>query len=198
MIRCVFVCALLLVWSSATSAFDPFTLMLLRMMRDHTISATLEASVNSMREQPAPPVRGWTAIPAPAPGNEVEQLKTVIDESFVYLTAEQRDAVHAGLMKVLSDPRNAAVKPQIIAEFRIKAKEVRDTYRSLDRLSWTEKKTLAAQAREQYRKLPGDQKSELLDVVRSGMLPIPRDLNDMLLEEFAGTPPLVSDAGHSH
>lgn len=194
--RCL-VCALLLCWSSAASAVDPLTLMLLRMMRDHTISATLETGVNSLRRPSDPPIAGWPVEPAPVQGTDEAGLKSLIDESFLYLTSAQRDAVHAGLMKVITEPQNATIKQQIIAEFRIKAKAVRDLYVILDRLSWAEKKTLAAQAREQYMKLPGNQRRELLDVLRAGILPVPRDLNDIMLAEFTSVQPMVSDARRS-
>jgi hypothetical protein len=171
-------------------ALEPLTLALLRMLRDHTITAGLEAGMTSLQEQPAvPPMVTWQALPAIASGAEGPELKALIDESFAYLTPHQRTAIYEGVMRVVSDPQHATMKPHIIAEFRIKATSVRETYRMLDRLSPAEKHALASQACEQYRKLPGEQRQELLAAVRSGMLPIPRDLSDIIIAEFSGVQP---------
>jgi hypothetical protein len=181
---CVF-CAALAV-ATPSFAIEPLTLLLLRMIRDQAISAGIEAGARTLAEKPqAPPMRTWQALPALASGTEEEHLRALIDESFAYLAPHQRAAVHQSVMQVVSDPRHAAMKPQIIAEFRIKASTVRETYRMLDRLSAAEKQALATQARDHYRKLDQAQQSELLAAVRSGMLPIPRDLHEIIVAEFS-------------
>ncbi len=185
LVRVGLLCVALLAASPAFS-LEPLTLTLLRMLRDHTITSALEAGANSLREeQPKTPMATWQALPALPSGTEEAELRSLIDESFAYLAGHQRAAIHEGVMRVVSDPQYAAIKPQIIAEFRIKATSVRETYRMLDRLSRAEKLALVSQAREQYRKLPGDQQQELLAAVRSGILPIPRDLNELITAEFS-------------
>ena len=105
------------------------------MLRDHTITSALDAGTDSLREQPKPPLVTWKALPALPTGTEEAELKALIDESFAYLADHQRAAVYEGVMRIVSDPQYATSKPQIIAEFRIKAATVRETYRTLDRLS---------------------------------------------------------------
>ncbi len=56
--------------------------------------------------------------------------------------------------------------------------------RSLDRLSHAEKRSLAVQAKEEYRRLPEFGRQKLLDVLQSGTLPVPRDLRDSMIAEF--------------
>jgi hypothetical protein len=183
--RLCLACAALVI-ASPSFGIEPLTLMMLRIIRDQAISAGIEAGARSLAEQPeAPRMTTWHALPALPSGSEEEHLKALIDESFAYLDPGQRAAVHHSLMRVVTDPQHAAIKPQIIAEFRIKASTVRETYRMLDRLSWNEKKALAAQARDHYRKLDEAQQSELLAAVRSGMLPIPRDLHEIIVTEFS-------------
>jgi hypothetical protein len=180
-------------FASPSFGVEPLTLILLRMVRDQTITAGLEAGANSLREQQSPaPMVTWKALPALPSGTEEGELRALIDESFAYLAPDQRATVHESVMRVVADPQHAAIKPQIIAEFRIKATTVRETYRMLDRLSRAEKQALATQAREQYRQLPGDQQRELLAAVRSGMLPIPPDLSEIIVAEFSSKPPLAN------
>ena len=184
LVRVGLLCVALFV-ASPSFGIEPLTLTLLRMLRDHTITSALDAGTDSLREQPKPPLVTWKALPALPTGTEEAELKALIDESFAYLAAHQRAAVYEGVMRIVSDPQYATSKPQIIAEFRIKATTVRETYRTLDRLSRAEKLALVSQARDQYCKLPGEQQQELLAAVRSGMLPIPRDLNELIIAEFS-------------
>jgi hypothetical protein len=166
------------------------------MMRDHAVSASLEAGVNSLR-QAAPPQapnfgNGLPAPPAPQ-GNTVQSLRTLIDESLLHLSTEQRDAVFAGMQKVLNDPQHAQLSPQILAEFTSTVRALRESYRQLDRLPYSQKKVLVMQAREEFQRLPAEQRQQLLEVLQSGMLPVPRDLNEIMLAEFGS----VSRSGDS-
>lgn len=192
MIRCL-VCVMLLSSASAAYALDPMLILLLRMIRDQAISSSIEAGVESLRQQspPQPPVSG---IAQPAPhGTEEQRLRALIDESFLHLSAAQRDAVYAGMQKILNDPQNALIQPQIVAEFTFKARAAREGYVSLDRLSYAEKRTLAVQAKEGFRNLPAGQRQQMLEVLQSGMLPVPRDFNDIMLAEFNTIPPAVGN-----
>ena len=49
-----------------------------------------------------------------------------------------RDSVFAGIQKILSDPQYAQLKPQLVAEFALKARAVRDGYHNLAKLSYAE------------------------------------------------------------
>lgn len=185
-------CVVLLSVSSAAWAIDPILLLLLRMVRDQVITSSLEAGYEAMREvpQPSAPTFGY-ALPGlpPEKGFEEQHLKTLIDESFLHLTAAQRTAVHASMQNIVRDPQNDPIKAQIIAEFSLKARAVRDGYRQLDRLSHAEKRALVAQAKEEFRRLPPGERQELLAVLQTGMLPVPRDLSDIMVAEFSSVMP---------
>lgn len=185
------VCVVLLLCSSAAYSIDPILLLLMRMVRDHAISASVEAGVNSLR-QAAPPQApefyyGLPATPEPQ-GNAEQRLRTLIDESLLHLSAVQRDAVFGALQKVLNDPQNAQLSPQILAEFTLKARAVREGYLQLDRLSYSQKKALVMQAREEFQRLPAGERQHLLEMLQSGMLPVPHDLNEIMLAEFSSVP----------
>ena len=186
------ICVMLLSVSSAAWSIDPILLLLLRMARDQIFTSSLQAGVESVLEQPQPsaPTFGY-ALPSQPPerGAEEQHLKTLIDDSFLHLTSAQRAAVHASMQNILRDPQNAAIKSQILAEFSLKARSVREGYRQLDNLSRAEKRALAAQAKEEFRRLPPGERQELLAVLQTGMLPVPRDLSEIMAAEFSSVIP---------
>jgi len=197
MLRRCLIGVLCLVFSTGAAALDPFLLLVLRLIRDQAIAASIERGIGAMRQESAPsaPVFGY-ALPTPSvlSGAEEERMRTLIDESFLHLTSTQRDAVFASMQKILSEPQHAQTKPLIVAEFTLKARTVRDSYRRLDRLSSAEKRTLAAQAKEEFRRLPPNERQGILEVLQSGMLPMPRDLSAIMLSEFNSIPPATDSS----
>jgi hypothetical protein len=195
MIRCL-ICVLLLFSASAAYA-DPILLLLLRMVRDQAISASVQAGVGALQQGatiPAP-VYGFALPTPPIPRDSEERhLRALLDDSFLHLSAAQRDAVFAGMRQVLNDPRNAQLRPQVVAEFALKARAVRESYLSLNQLSRAEKRTLATRAKAEFQRLPAGERQHLLEVLQSGMLPVPRDLNDIMLAEFSSVPPVAGAA----
>ena len=194
MVRCL-IGVLILSWTSAAFA-DPILLLLLRMARDKALSASVEAGVNSMQKNSTmpSPMYGFALPTPPIPrGNEEQQMSALLDENFLHLTAAQRDEVFAGLQKILKDPQYAHDKLRLMAEFALKARAVRESYRGLDTLTYAEKRSLAAQAKEEYRRLPPGERRELLEVLQSGMLPVPRDLRDIMLAEFTSIAPVAGN-----
>ena len=192
MARCL-VFVLCLSFVSTAAAIDPILLLLLRMVRDQVITMSIERGVEALRQEAKPPpapIFGY-ALPTPpvTSGTEEQRVRSLIDESFLHLTATQRDAVFAGMQKILSDPQHEQIKPQIVAEFTLKARSVRDSYRTLDRLTSAEKRALAAQAREEFRRLPDSERQQLREVLQSGVLPLPRDLNALMLSELNAVTP---------
>lgn len=193
-------CVVLLSLPSAAWSLDPILLLLLRMARDQAISYALEAGVDRMREVPQSlaPTFGY-ALPSSPPeqGFEERHLKALIDDSFLHLSREQRDAVHASMQNILRDPQNDPIKAQILAEFSLKARTVREGYRQLDSLSHSEKRALVAQAKEEFRRLPQAERQELLAVLQTGMLPVPRDLSDIMVAEFGAVLPAAGSERRS-
>lgn len=185
------VCVVLLLCSSAAYSLDPILLLLVRMMRDHAISASVEAGVNSLQQAAPPqaPKFGYGLPNAPEPqGNAEQRLRALIDDSLLHLSAVQRDAVFAAMQKVLRDPQYAQQSSQILAEFTLTARALREGYLQLDRLSYSQKKALVMQAREEFQRLPAGERQHLLEVLQSGMLPVPRDINEIMLAEFSSMP----------
>jgi hypothetical protein len=195
MIRCL-ICVLLLFSASAAYA-DPILLLLLRMVRDQAISTSVERGVGALQRGATipSPVYGFALPTPPIPHDSEERhLRALLDDSFLHLSAAQRDAVFAGMRQVLNDPRNAQMRPQVVAEFALKARAVRESYLNLAQLSHAEKRTLATRAKAEFQRLPAGERQHLLEVLQSGMLPVPRDFNDIMLAEFSSVPPAAGAA----
>jgi hypothetical protein len=185
MLRRVVVAGLLAIWSATVVAADPLTLILLRILRDQIITAAAQAAYESM-QQPKPP--GPIVFPAHPYDLDDARLRTLIDEGFIHLTAAQRDEVFAGVKRILADPKNAAIRFHIIEELAVKASAVRQAHEQLINLSDARKRMIAGEAREEYSKLAPEERQQMLAVLQSGVVPIPRDLNDMILAEFRSVP----------
>ena len=185
MLRRIVVGVLLAISSSAALAVDPLTLILLRILRDQIITAAAEAAYNKMTEKPPP---GPIVFPAHPYDLDDARLRTLIEEGFVHLTSAQREEVFAGVKRILADPKNATMRLHIIEELALKASAVRQAHENLNNLSYDRKRLVASEAREQYRKLEPEERQQMLAVLQSGVMPIPRDLNDMILAEFRSVP----------
>jgi hypothetical protein len=172
---------LLALWPSIAFAVDPLTLFLLRMLRDQIISSGIEMAIEGVQRNEPQPV---LVIP-PAPYDlDDRKLRTLIDEGFVHLSSAQRDEVFASVKRILSDPENAAIRPYLVQDLAIKASAVRQAHEQLGTLSQAQKRALAAEAREEYEKLPPEERRQMIQVLQSGVVPLPRDLNDMIVAEF--------------
>jgi hypothetical protein len=131
-----------------------------------------------------PPTVPQPAMKPPARMDEAD-LRALVDESFVYLTRAQRDELLAGLNKALSDPENTAQRDAILTEFVSVARKIRFTHRQLNRLSEEQKRTVARRFAEHVRSLTPDQQHALLERLRLHALPLPADLNEMMLAALA-------------
>ena len=114
----------------------------------------------------------------------VEVLRRLIDDSFIYLSPNQRaeifDALHAELMK----PVNFAIRASTIEYFATRALQVRSAQLRLAKLSQQQKESLAAEFREELKSFPDEEQATLRTVVEKGLLPVPADLNQLLLAAF--------------
>jgi hypothetical protein len=108
----------------------------------------------------------------------------LIDEGFVHLTTAQRDEVFAGVKRILDDPKNSVIRLQIIEELALKASAVRQAHEQLNNLPDERKRAIVNEAREAYVALPAEEREHMIAVLASGVAPIPRDLNEMMLAEF--------------
>ena len=172
---------------STAAAADPFVLFLLRMLRDQAISSALEAGAT-------PSTQARKAAPAvtlaPQPTSEADRMRRLIDESFVHLRAEQRKELHASLLKILDDPKNAGQRGEILAAFIAQAEATRQSHLQLSRLTDDEMRAVAAGARVEFARLPPAQRQEMLMALEQGVPGMPRTLHDLILAEFR----TISDA----
>jgi len=189
-------CLVLALWPAVSTAAEPLTWLILHIIRQQIASAVEDAMEQARRERERPVL----VIP-PAPYDlDDQRLRALIDEGFVHLTRSQRNEVFAAAKRILSDPQNAAMRPFLVQELAVKASAARQAHERLAALSREEKKALAVQAREEYEKLPADERQQMVQVLQSGVAPLPRDLNEMILAEFASvrvTPPSAAEPAPS-
>lgn len=169
--------------AAPAQAVEPLTLFVLKMLRDQLATAAIESAVNLATSRPPaqqPRVQALEGVH----GVSEAQLRGLIDTGFVHLSPAQRNEVYASLVRMLSDPRNAPARPVIIEELARQASLARGAHERLAALSATEKRAIALDARAQFERLPQDERDQLLQVLRSGVAPMPRDLNDLILAEL--------------
>ena len=120
------------------------------------------------------------------PGTSVEpdHLRQLIDDSFLYLSDGQRREIFESLNAALMNPKNAAVRAPMIEYFAEKAFTVRAAQLKLAQLSWREKQRMAEEFKAELGALPAADQAELGELLRSGLLPVPSDLNQLLLTAF--------------
>ena len=187
-VRTAIAALLLLLCAPAAWAADPITLFLLRMLRDQVVTSSIEAGVDAGQRRLDEPLSSRLPPSQSLQSLESQQLKATIDESFVHLGAQQRAEVYASLMGILNDPKNAATREAILAEFNAQAQSLRASHRLLSQLSESDMRVIAADARAEYAKLPDDQRRLLLQALQQGVPGMPRTLQDIMLAEFNSVP----------
>lgn len=120
------------------------------------------------------------------PGTTVrpEHLRRLIDDCFLYLSAEQRGEIFDALHAALLDPKNAAVRASMIEYFAQRALAVRAVQIRLAQLSTREKEALAAEFGKEVGSLPPEEQAKFGELLRKSLLPVPQDLNQLLLAAF--------------
>ena len=167
-------------------AADPLTLILLRLLRDKIITSGVESAVEgaSRSNVVAPRAPPGGADFSATFGLSDAQLRLLIDEGFVHLTSSQRNEVYVSVRRIIADPKNAAEVPAIIADLAIKASAVRQAHEQINALSFERKRQIAQEARAEYEKMPLESREQMASVLRQRLVPLPTDLNDMILAEF--------------
>ena len=147
------------------------------------MSVAQEIVAKAAKSQPPAPA---TDLPELYPGTTVPVavLRRLIDDSFIYLSPNQRteifEALHAELMK----PQNFAIRASTIEYFAHRALQVRAAQLRLAQLSAREMEFLAEEFKQELKSIPADEQEKLRAVVEKGLLPVPSDLNDLLLAAF--------------
>jgi hypothetical protein len=164
----------------APAAADPLVMFLLGIARQMVEAhAALPASARV-----APEVMPDMSRVYPGTSVEPEALKRLIDDSFLYLSDAQRGEIFDSLNAALTDPKNAAVRGAMIEYFADRALTVRAAQLQLSRMSWREKERMAGEFKTEVATLSPEDQAELGKLLRSGMLPVPHDLNQLLLAAF--------------
>ena len=124
------------------------------------------------------------AVTYPGTAVEPETLKQVIDESFTYLSSSQRGEIFDSLNAMLLDPKLGHTRATLIEYFLHKALAVRAAQVELDKLTYAQKEGLALQFRHETAALPEEERRQLLILLEQRLLPVPADLNRMLLAQM--------------
>ena len=120
------------------------------------------------------------------PGTTVEPelLRRVINESFAYLSQSRRDEIFDSLNAKLLDPSVAGTRAALIEFFLDRALAVRTAQIELARLSEADKRRLARQFRQETAGLADEDRKQLLELLEQHLLPVPADLNELLLAQL--------------
>jgi len=153
---------------------DPFLMILL--------SVAKQFATVVPQEDPFPVVEA----PATYVGTTVEPeiLKRLIDDSFLYLSPGQRAEIFESLHAQLLKPENATLRGPMIEQFAHRALEVRAAQQRLAKLSYSDKALLAAEFQKEVKSLPEEDAARLREAAQKKLLPIPSDLNQLLLDAF--------------
>jgi len=169
-------------------SIDPITLLLLRVLRDKIISAGIEGAVESASLRQNTPQAQRVPRGVFYGGIDDGQLRQIIDEGFVHLTSSQRNEVYSSVRLIIADPKNAAEVPVILAELTFKASATRQAYEQLNSLSFSQKRRVVAEARQEYEKMPTGAREQMLSTLRQRVAPLPVDLAEMILAELTRVP----------
>jgi len=162
------------------AAADPMVMFLLGVARE---------IVESHAHRPPGPPPDTLPLPDmskvyPGTSVEPEYLRRLIDDCFMYLSSSQRREIFDTLHAALIDPKNAAVRGPMIEYFATKALAVRAAQLKLAEMPWRDKEKLAEEFRQELPGLSEEDRQNLGKLLRDGLLPVPSDLNQLLLAAF--------------
>ena len=168
------------------SLFFAFLLALSWPARADPLLMFLLSMAKEMATMPAAPSALPQPLPETYPGTTVEprRLRGLIDESFVYLSQAQRAEVFEALNAELLKPQNAAIRGPMLEQFAQRALEVRLAQERLEKLSAQEKRILATEFQKEVKALPPEDLLQVRQAVEKNVLPVPSDLNRLLLAAF--------------
>jgi hypothetical protein len=164
------------------AAADPLLMFLFSIAREMVADHMAAPASAPAPEQPMP---DFSRV-YPGTSVEPEILRRLIDDSFLYLSDAQRREIFEALNAALKDPKNAAVRGTMIEYFAEKALTVRAAQLELAKLPLSEKQRMATEFKAELEALPAEDQAQLGELLRSGLLPVPSDLNQLLLAVFDG------------
>ena len=169
-------------WTAAANA-DPLIFFLMSAAREIAVSAIAKGAEAAAAAAQAPVL----ATTYPGTAVEPDTLRRVIDDSFAYLSQSKRDEIFASLNEMLLDPKLGPTRATLIVYFLHKALAVRAAQVELGKLSYAEKERLAVQFRLETQSLPEEERKQLLVLLEEHLLPVPADLNQLLLAQLQVT-----------
>ena len=164
----------------APAAADPLLFFLIGIAREMVIK---HGTTPGSERVPEALVPDWSRV-YPGTSIEPDHLRRLIDDSFLYLGQSQRREIFDSLHAALMNPNNAAVRGSMIEYFAEKAHTVRAAQIKLAQLPWSEKQRMAEQFKGEIAALSAEDQALLGDLLRKGLLPVPSDLNQLLLAAF--------------
>jgi hypothetical protein len=165
----------------APASADPILMFLIGIARD----MVLEHANRPRTAAPEVPLPDFGRV-YPGTSVEPEVLRRLIDDSFLYLSDRQRQEIFDQLHAALLNPKNAAVRGTMIEYFAERALAVRAAQLRLARMPYSEKQRMAREFKAELATLPVEDRDQLGQLLRSGLLPVPNDLNQLLLAAFDG------------
>ena len=161
----------------APAAADPILMLLMSIARQMVIQHAQKPDSEKRLEVELPDMGRFY------PGTlvEPEQIRRLIDESFLYLSDWQRQEIFDSLNAELLNPKNAAVRGAMIQYFTDRALVLRSAQARLAQMSWSEKERMAREFRAEITALPAEDQKQIGELLRKRMLPVPSDLNQLLL-----------------
>lgn len=166
----------------APAAADPVLLFLLGIARDMVLE---RANAPQSAAVPVQPMPDFARV-YPGTSVEPEILRRLIDDSFLYLSSRQRQEIFDRLNAALLDPKNAAIRGTMIEYFTEKALVVRAAQLRLAQLPYSEKQRMAAEFKTEIAGMAAEEQAQVRELLRSGLMPVPSDLNQLLLAAVDG------------
>jgi hypothetical protein len=164
----------------APVAADPILMLLMSIARNMVYNHAMKPdSEKRLEVEIAEPSKFY-------PGTMVEpdQIRRLIDDSFLYLTDRQRQEIFDSLNAELLSPKNAAVRGAMIEYFMDRALVLRAAQLQLARMPPSEKERMAREFKAELAALPPEERAQIGELLRKRMLPVPGDLNQLLLAAF--------------
>jgi hypothetical protein len=165
----------------APAAADPLLLLLLGIARDMVIDQAQKSPKEKAIDDPFQPDMSKVY---PGTSVEPETLRRLIDDSYSYLSSSQRQEIFEALNAELMNPKNAAMRGAYIEYFADRALTWRAAQMQLAQMPYHEKQRLAEEFKSELPSMPEEEQAKLGKLLRSGMLPVPNDLNQLLLAAF--------------
>jgi len=173
-------------WVPSAAALDPLTSFAISFVWNVISNNFIEPRVSGYLEQQYRAFNAPRTSLPPAPAlDDRAHLRRLIDEGFPNLSSAQRDEVQGALDRIVDDPAHSNERYLILMQFTARAEASREAHRRFAALSGAEKREMVSQIRERYDSLPPTQREHMLATLRAGQMPLPRDLNELILAELA-------------